>query len=176
MSVTVRALLEAFAGESQAHQKYAAFAAAAKKEGFEAVSKLFRATSAGEKIHALNHFKAMGAVEDSVSNVKTAMKGEFHEIHSMYPEMIEIASTSSHMNAKKALRSFKLAFEVEKLHYSLLEKALHALEKGEDLVFDGQRIFICPICGHLEIADAKSDIPSKCVVCNASAKTFSEVE
>ena len=76
----------AFAGESQAGQKYSAFADRAEKQGFAQAAKLFRAASAAESIHARNHLKALQAINDTADNLREAIAGETHEFKTMYPE------------------------------------------------------------------------------------------
>jgi rubrerythrin len=157
-------LQEAFAGESQANRKYLAFAKQADAEGFTQVAKLFRAASEAETVHAHSHLKAMGGINTTKENLHAAIDGETHEFKSMYPQMITEAEKEGNT---QALRSFKFANEVEKVHAGLYTNALEALgQKGE--VFD---YFVCNICGHT----VEKAAPEKCVVCGAGSKAFFQV-
>ena len=85
MATTEENLKVAFAGESQAFQKYEAFAKAAEKEGFANIAKLFRTTARAEQVHAEGHLKAMDAINTTLENLKVAKGGETHEYEEMYP-------------------------------------------------------------------------------------------
>ncbi|RQW87339.1 MAG: rubrerythrin family protein [Geobacter sp.] len=157
-------LQEAFAGESQANRMYLAFARQADAEGFTQVAKLFRAASEAETVHAHSHLKAMGGINTTKENLQAAIAGETHEFKSMYPQMITEAEQEGNT---QALRSFKFANEVEKVHAGLYTNALETLgQKGE--VFD---YFVCTICGHT----VEKAAPEKCVVCGAGSKAFFQV-
>ena len=103
MSKSLENLMAAFAGESQAYQKYSAFAVQADKEGFKQVAKLFRAAAAAEKVHAGNHLRAAEKVLSTKENLQEAINGETYEFESMYPPMIEDAKAEGN---KAAERSF----------------------------------------------------------------------
>ena len=165
MSKTFESLAEAFAGESQANRKYLAFAKKAEDEGYHAVAALFKAAAAAETIHAHNHFKAMGGVEDTAANLKAAIAGENYEVVSMYPKMIEIAEAE---NEKKALATLKWAYEVEKVHEALYRFALENMDPNEP----APEYYICPICGYTH----KGKFEGRCPVCNAPAEKFFKVE
>ena len=111
MTKTIDDLQAAFAGESQANRKYLAFAKKADADGQTQVAKLFRAAAAAETVHAQNHFRAMDGVGATADNLKAAIEGENYEWVTMYPEFIQDAETES---MKRALLSFKYAWEVEK--------------------------------------------------------------
>ncbi|GIQ85776.1 hypothetical protein KIPB_007505 [Kipferlia bialata] len=168
-------LQEAFSGESQANRKYLAFAKQADAEGLPNVAHVFRTSAAGETVHAHNHLDAMDGVGSTEENLIEAAEGEAHEFEVMYREMIEIAEASDHPNAKRALRSFKLATAVERTHHKHYLAALEAVRKGQDI--PAGEWYICPICGHLEFLEAgKGEIPEKCVVCMAKGSTFIKIE
>jgi rubrerythrin len=157
-------LKDAFAGESQANRKYLAFAKQADKEGFAQAAKLFRAAAEAETIHAHSHLRALGGIKSTRENLQAAIAGETEEFTSMYPAMIAEAEAEG---AEQALRSFRYANEVEKVHAELYGKALAALdEKGE--AFD---YFICPVCGHT----VEKEAPDSCVVCGAKGSVFFRV-
>ena len=107
MSKTQDNLAAAFAGESQANRKYLAFAAKAENEGKTGLAKIFRVAAEGETVHALNHLKAMGGVQETLENLRSAIKGETFEIETMYPGFIaeleagETAARMSFTNAEK---------------------------------------------------------------------------
>jgi rubrerythrin len=161
---TLSNLQEAFAGESQANRKYLAFARKAESEGFTQVAKLFRAAAEAETVHAHSHLKVMDGIGTTADNLKAAIAGETHEFESMYPQMIVEAEKEG--NAQ-AVRTFKFANEVEKVHAGLYAKALETLGTEAE-VFD---YFVCSICGHT----VEKDAPEKCVVCGAGSKAFFKV-
>ncbi len=161
---TMNNLKEAFAGESQANRKYLAFAAQAEKDGFLQVAKLFRAAAEAETVHAHSHLRAMEGIKSTQENLAEAIAGETHEFKSMYPQMIAEAEGEG---SARALRSFKFANEVEKVHAGLYQKALDTL--GQELEpFD---YFICPVCGHT----VERGAPDVCMVCGAKGSVFIRV-
>jgi rubrerythrin len=165
MPTTQENLKVAFAGESQANRKYTAFALKALKEGHPQIAKLFRAAAEAETIHALAHFQNMGGVGTTLENLKAAIAGETYEHETMYPPMVAEAEKEKH----KAKTMMKWACEVEKVHADLYQQALAALESGKDL--SEMEIFICPLCGHLELGKA----PGKCPVCGLAGAKYEKV-
>ena len=127
MSKSLENLMTAFAGESQAYQKYSAFAVQADKEGFAQVAKLFRAAAAAEKVHAANHLRAAGKILTTKDNLEEAINGETYEFESMYPPMIEEAKAEGNTAAE---RTFSMANTVEKTHARLYKEALDNLGKN----------------------------------------------
>ncbi|PLX43946.1 MAG: rubrerythrin, partial [Deltaproteobacteria bacterium] len=119
MSKSTDNLWAAFAGESQANRKYTAFSRKADDQGFSQAAKLFRAAAAAETVHALSHFKALDGVSETADNIRATIAGEDHEAEVMYPEFIATAEAEGE---KKALTTFKWAFEVEKTHRTLFQK------------------------------------------------------
>jgi len=157
-------LKAAFAGESQANRKYLAFAKQADLEGYPQAAKLFRAAAEAETIHAHSHLRALGGIASTRENLQAAIAGETEEFISMYPAMIADAEVEG---ADKALRSFRFANEVEKVHAELYAKVLAGLEeKGEPFDY-----YICPICGHT----VEREAPESCVVCGAKGAVFVRV-
>ena len=142
MSKTVEDLKAAFAGESQANRKYLAYAKKADADGLTQVARLFRAAAAAETVHAHSHFRALDGVGTTTENLKDAIAGENYECVYMYPEFIKDAEAES---MKRALTSFKWAFEVEKIHEELYSKALASLEAGQPM--PEVDYYVCPICG-----------------------------
>lgn len=165
MATTEENLATAFAGESQANRKYLAFAKQADKEGFSNIATLFRAASEAETIHAHGHLNAMGGVKTTLENLRAAVEGERYEHNEMYPPMLAQAEKEGH----KAARMFKFAMETEKVHADLYELALKTLEGGKDLDAD---VYLCPVCGHLELNSA----PDNCPVCGLKAERFTKID
>jgi rubrerythrin len=162
MPTTVENLKTAFAGESQANRKYLAFAAKAEKEGLPQIAKLFRAAAEAETLHALSHLQAMGGVGSTLDNLKEAVAGETHEYREMYPPMVGQAEAEGH----RGKNMLKWANAVEKVHADLYQQALEALQGGKDL--PAMDIYICPVCGHLEIGSP----PERCPVCGVAGTKF----
>lgn len=165
MASTKENLKEAFAGESQAFQKYTSFAEAADKEGMPNIARLFRTTAQAERIHAAGHFKSLEGVGDTVTNLKEAIGGETYEFEEMYPPMLEQAEAEGH----KAKRMFRYAVEAEEVHAKLYALALEAAERGEDLT--ETEFFLCPVCGHIEFGSP----PENCPICNVSGGKFQQI-
>lgn len=162
MPTTAENLKTAFAGESQANRKYLAYANKADKEGYPQIAKLFRAAAEAETIHALGHLQNMGGIGSTLDNLKDAIAGETYEYTTMYPPMAEQAEKEGH----RAKTMFKWANAVEKVHAELYQQALEALQAGKDL--SKMEIFLCPVCGHLELGSA----PDKCPVCGTVGAKF----
>ncbi len=162
MAKTTDNLKEAFAGESQAFQKYTSFAEAAEKEGMPNIARLFRTTAQAERIHAAGHFAALDGVGSTLENLKAAIGGETFEFEEMYPPMLEQAEAEGH----KARRMFKYAVEAEEVHAKLYAAALAAAAKGQDLA--EVEFHLCPVCGHIEFGAA----PDKCPICNAAGAKY----
>jgi rubrerythrin len=165
MSKTLSDLKDAFAGESQANRKYLAFARKADEDGFPQVAKLFRAVAAAETVHAHNHFRAMGEVKSTLENLQAAIAGENYEVNSMYPGFIKDAQEEE---MKKALTSFKWAWEVEKVHEKLYSKAVENLGDSMTEV----DFYVCPVCGYTH--DGRME--GNCPVCNTPAERFQRIE
>jgi len=158
-------LKEAFAGESQANQKYRAFAKKAQKEGFKNIAKLFLTTAEAERIHAEGHLKALDMIASTADNLQSAINGETDEFTNMYPPMVEQAVADGH----KAKIMFKFAVEAEAVHAQIYTKALKAVKDGVDL--EETNFYLCPICGYIELGAA----PESCPVCQAKQKVFIQV-
>jgi rubrerythrin len=166
MPNTVDDLKAAFAGESQANRKYLAFAKKADADGFPQVAKLFRAAAAAETVHANNHFRAMDGVGTTSDNLKVAIEGENYEWVTMYPDFIKDAEAES---MKRALNSFKWAWEVEKVHEELYKKAFTALETQKPL----QEVdyYVCPTCGYTH----EGPLQGPCPVCKSPGEKFERI-
>jgi len=164
MATTKENLNEAFAGESQASQKYQTFAKKAESDGFPNVAKLFRTASAAEKIHAEGHLRAMDGIGSTADNLQTAIDGETYEFTKMYPPMIEQAKADGH----KAQRMFKYASSAEAVHAKIYKLALEAVQTGEDFA---EEFFLCPVCGHIELGAP----PDNCPICGVKGEKFIQV-
>jgi rubrerythrin len=162
MATTTENLQEAFAGESQANQKYKAFAKKAEKEGFTNIAKLFRTTAEAELIHAQGHLKALEMIATTAENLQAAIDGETHEFTEMYPPMVELAQADGH----RAKTMFKFAVDAEEVHAQIYTKALEAVKAGVDM--DVTEFHLCMVCGYIELGSA----PEKCPVCGAKTKMF----
>ena len=159
-------LQAAFAGESQASQKYLAFAARAEAEGHPQIAKLFRAAAAAETVHAQSHLRVMNEVGDTRQNLQAAIDGERYEFDEMYRDFIQKAESEGN---RGAVVSFRNAMSVEGLHHDLYTKAMEALEAGKDLT--PGPIYVCAVCGNTVV----DEVPDKCPVCGASKSKFKEV-
>jgi rubrerythrin len=162
MSKTEENLREAFAGESQAFQKYTAFAKKAEREGFHNIAVLFRTAAEAEKIHADGHFNSLDGIGSTVDNLKAAISGETYEFTEMYPPMLEEAISENH----KAKRMFGYALKAEAVHAKLYELALAAARQGKDL--ENVEFYLCPVCGNIEFGKPAE----KCSICGTLAEKF----
>lgn len=158
-------LKEAFAGESQANQKYRAFAGQAEKDGFANIARLFRTAAEAERIHAEGHLKALEGVGTTLDNLQEAIEGETFEYEQMYPPMLAKAEEENH----KARRMFNFAVKAEEVHAQLYALALEAAKRGEDLA--GAEIYLCPICGHITL----SAPVEACPICRVAASRYVQV-
>ena len=165
MLKTEQNLRDAFAGESQANRKYLAFAAAADKEGYPQVAKLFRAAAEAETIHAHNHLKALKGIKSTKENLLEAITGETHEFKDMYPKMLEAAKAEEN---KEAERSFHYANEVEKIHAQLYQKLLDNLGATKE----ASAYYVCPVCGYT----SEKEPPDSCPVCGTKGKMFKKID
>jgi len=161
MATTQENLNEAFAGESQANQKYRAFAKKAEQDGFGSIAKLFRLTAEAERIHAEGHLKALDGVGSTAENLQAAINGETHEFSDMYPPMLKQAIADGH----KAKRMFAYAVEAEEVHAKLYKMALEAVVQGKDLIAD---FYLCPVCGYIEVGKPEKSCP----VCGTKPEKF----
>ncbi len=165
MKSTTDNLKEAFAGESQASQKYLAFARKAEKEGFRNIATLFRTAAEAERIHAEGHLGALDGIASTAENLKTAIQGETYEFTHMYPPMLKQAEAEGH----KARRMFDYAAKAEAVHARLYQLALEAVQKGKDL--PETKIYLCPVCGDIEFGTP----PASCPVCKAKGSSYIQV-
>ena len=165
MPTSIDNLKDAFAGESQANQKYRAFAAKAEQDGFPNIAKLFRTAAEAERIHAEGHLRALDAILSTAENLKAAVGGETYEFTEMYPPMLATAEAEGH----KAKRMFNYAVQAEAVHAELYKRALEAVAQGKDL--DTTDFYLCPVCGYIEFGQA----PDECPICGAKGTRFGRI-
>ncbi len=163
MTKSVDDLKAAFAGESQANRKYLAFAKKADDEGLTQIAKLFRAVAAAETVHANNHFRALDGVKSTTENLKEAINGENYEVETMYPDFLKDAEDES---VKRAVTTFRWAWEVEKVHEVLYRKAQIALETQQPL--PEVDYYVCPVCGNTH----EGPLEGKCPVCGTPTSRY----
>ena len=170
-SKTEKNLMEAFAGESQARNKYTYFASKAKKEGYEQIADLFLETAENEKEHAKIWFKLLhdGDIPTTTENLKAAADGENFEWTDMYDRM---AKEAKEEGFDRIAYLFEAVGKIEKEHEARYRKLLENIDG--DLVFsrDGDRIWQCRNCGHIVIGPKA---PEVCPVCN-HPKAFFEIK
>lgn len=161
-SKTEKNLMTAFAGESQARNKYTFYASQAKKEGYEQIASIFEETAGNEKEHAKMWFKLLhdGKVPSTSENLKDAANGENYEWTDMYKEF---SKTAKEEGFDDIAELFRLVGDIEKEHE---ERYLTLLRKVEDnLVFSSEEetIWICRNCGHVYRSKEALEV---CPVCN----------
>ncbi|MFC2765889.1 MAG: rubrerythrin [Prevotella sp.] len=158
---TEKNLQEAFAGESQARNKYTYFASKARKDGYEQIAALFEETANNEKEHAKLWFKYLegGEIKDTMNNLKEAANGENYEWTDMYDRM---AKEAEEEGFKEIAAKFRAVGAIEKHHEERYRKLLKNIEDSVVFSRDGDRIWICRNCGHI-VVGAKA--PKVCPVC-----------
>lgn len=158
---TERNLQEAFAGESQARNKYTYYASKARKEGYEQIAALFEETAQNEKEHAKMWFKYLqgGAIKDTVENLKDAAAGENYEWTDMYDRMAKEADEEGFTEIAVAMRGVGA---IEKHHEERYRKLLQNIEDGVVFSRDGDCIWQCRNCGHIVVG---KQAPKLCPVC-----------
>lgn len=145
-SKTEKNLLAAFAGESQARNKYSYFASQAKKEGYEQIAAIFQETANNEKEHAKKEFKFLKGIGDTKANLLAAAEGENHEWTSMYPEFAKVAIEEGFTKIAKV---FEEIAKVEKEHEKRYKKLLKNLEEGRVFKKDKPVKWKCRNCGYI---------------------------
>ena len=165
-SKTEENLKAAFAGESQARNKYTYFAKVAKKEGYHYIAKIFEATALNEKQHAKDEFKLLNGIGDTAANLREAMGGEHYETITMYPEFAKIAEEEGF---KDAALLFKQIAKVEKEHGERYQKLLEMVENGTVFKRENPVKWRCSKCGY--IYEGKEP-PKKCPCCKHPGEYF----
>jgi len=162
-AMTAEALKAAFAGESQAAEKYLVFAEQAEEEGLPRIATLFRAISFAETRHARNHLRVLGGVGTTAENLAAAFGGESFEIDEMYPAYREVAKLQGNAQAS---HSFRYAYKAEMDHKRMYSEAREQALRGADIA--DEPVSVCLICGHTVIGD----VPDKCPVCAAAREYY----
>ena len=167
---TEKNLLDAFAGESMARNKYTYFASKAKKEGYEQIAALFTETADNEKEHAKLWFKYLegGAIQDTMKNLKAAAEGEKYEWTDMYDRMAKEAEEEGFTEIAAKMRGVA---EVERHHEERYLKLLKNIEEGIVFSREGDTIWKCRNCGHIVVGKKAPEI---CPVC-AHAQSYFEI-
>ena len=167
-SKTEQNLMAAFAGESQARNKYTYYASKAKKEGYEQIAAIFEETALNEKEHAKMWFKLLhdGAVPSTIENLKDAANGENYEWTDMYAGF---AQTAKEEGFEKIAYLFEEVAKIEKEHEERYKKLLENIEDGIVFSRDGDKIWKCRNCGHICIG---KEAPKVCPVCDHPQSYF----
>ena len=163
---TEQNLREAFAGESQARNKYTYFASVAKKAGYEQIAALFLKTADNEKEHAKMWFKALGELGTTEENLKSAAEGENFEWTDMYDRMAKEADEEGFAEIAEAMRGVGA---IEKHHEERYRKLLKNIEDGVVFSRDGDCIWQCRNCGHIVVG---KQAPKLCPVCKHPQSFF----
>ncbi len=146
MGKTEENLAAAFAGESQARNKYTYFAGVARKEGYHYIAKIFEETAENECRHAKDEFKLLGHLGDTVANLKAAIAGEDYEVTTMYPEFAQAAKAEG---KKEAAVLFGQIAKVEAHHRDRYKKILEMVENGTVFKRDKAIDWKCGVCGYV---------------------------
>ena len=165
---TEKNLMEAFAGESQARNKYTYFASVAKKEGYEQIAEIFLKTAENEKEHAKLWFKALGELGNTAENLLAAANGENYEWTDMYDRM---AKEAEEEGFRELAAKFRLVAKIEKSHEERYRALLSNVEMQKVFEKSEETMWECRNCGHLVMGKKAPDV---CPVC-AHAKSYFEV-
>ena len=167
-SKTEKNLMAAFAGESQARNKYTYFASVAKKEGYEQIAEIFQKTADNEKEHAKMWFKALGELGDTAANLLHAAEGENYEWTDMYASFAKDAEEEGFV---ELAAKFRMVAKIEKSHEERYRALLNNVETKTVFVKEGEQLWECRNCGHLMTGKAA---PELCPVC-AHPKSYFEL-
>ena len=167
-SKTEKNLMAAFAGESQARNKYTYFASVAKKEGYEQIAAIFEATANNEKEHAKMWFKELGELGNTAQNLLAAAEGENYEWTDMYDTFAKEAEEEGFLTIAK---KFRMVAAIEKTHEERYRKLLSNVEMQQVFEKAEETIWECRNCGHLVMG---KKAPEVCPVC-VHPKSFFEV-
>ena len=170
-SKTEKNLMEAFAGESQARNKYTYFASKARKDGYEQIAAIFEETANNEKEHAKIWFKLLqgGEIQGTIENLKMAAEGENYEWTDMYDRMAKEAKEEGFDHIAYL---FEAVGKIEKEHEERYKQLIENVENGLVFSKDGDRIWKCRNCGHIVIG---SKAPEICPVCS-HPKSYFEIK
>ena len=162
-------LRSAFAGESQARNKYTYFASVAKKEGYEQIAELFLKTAENEKEHAKMWFKELGELGNTIENLRQSADGENYEWTDMYENFAKVAEEEGF---KEIARKFRAVAEIEKHHEERYRKLLQNVETKKVFEKSEVKVWECRNCGHIVVG---TKAPLVCPVC-AHPQSFFEVK
>ena len=157
---TEQNLMTAFAGESQARNKYTYFSSVAKKEGYEQISALFLKTAENEKEHAKLWFKELKGIGNTIENLKAAAEGENYEWTDMYAEF---AKTADEEGFHDLAEKFRGVAQIEKHHEDRYRALLNNIEAQEVFKKSTVKVWECRNCGHIVVG---MEAPEVCPVCN----------
>ena len=163
---TEKNLQAAFAGESQARNKYTYFASVAKKEGYEQISEIFLKTADNEKEHAKMWFKELKGIGDTKANLAVAADGENYEWTDMYEQFAKDAEAEGFLDLAK---KFRAVGQIEKAHEERYRKLLNNIEMQAVFAKSEEKMWECRNCGHLVIG---KEAPEVCPVCNHPQSYF----
>ena len=163
---TEKNLMAAFAGESEARNKYTYFASKAKKEGFEQIAALFLKTADNEKEHAKLWFKELNGIGDTAENLLSAAEGENYEWTDMYDGF---AKTADEEGFHELAQRFRLVAAIEKHHEERYRALLHNVEMAEVFAKSEVKVWECRNCGHIVIGEKA---PEVCPTCNHPQSYF----
>lgn len=159
-------LMTAFAGESEARNKYTFFASVAKKQGFEQIAALFLKTADNEKEHAKLWFKELNGIGDTADNLKAAAAGENYEWTDMYDSF---AKTAEEEGFPELAARFRLVGAIEKHHEERYRALLHNIETAEVFAKSEVKVWECRNCGHIVVG---TQAPEVCPTCNHPQSYF----
>lgn len=159
-------LMTAFAGESEARNKYTFFASVAKKQGFEQIAALFLKTADNEKEHAKLWFKELNGIGDTADNLKAAAAGENYEWTDMYDSF---AKTAEEEGFPELAARFRLVGAIEKHHEERYRALLHNIETAEVFAKSEVKVWECRNCGHIVVG---TRAPEVCPTCNHPQSYF----
>ena len=163
---TEKNLEAAFAGESQARNKYTYFASKAKKEGYEQIAELFLKTADNEKEHAKLWFKELGGIGETADNLKAAAEGENYEWTDMYEGF---AKTAEEEGFTALAAKFRMVAAIEKRHEERYRALLHNVEAKEVFEKSEVKVWECRNCGHIVVG---TKVPAVCPTCEHPQSYF----
>ena len=166
MSKTEENLKTAFAGESQARNKYTFYATVARKEGYHYIAKIFEETAENEMRHAKDEFKLLDGIGDTIANLKAARDGEDYEVTEMYPTFAKEAEEEGNTSASIL---FKQIAKVEAHHRDRYKKLLEMVENGTVFKRDEPIKWKCSKCGYVFTGN---EAPPKCPCCKHTKEYF----
>ena len=155
--------LAAFAGESQASVRYAAFSEKAIEDRYPGIATLFKAMSEAEAIHARHLLDLSGEIRSTKENLEAGISAETQEASVTYPAYLKTAQEEKKIGARTV---FSYSIKAEEVHAALFSKALVAVSEGHDLA--SISVYLCPVCGHISLGQP----PFRCPICAVFAKKY----